>query len=191
MSWYSRLARCGSLLGVLVLLAAPRALAANVEPPPTEIEASGSHHAHLILGMKGVNTIERVATPAGVSTLSGYGFAAVAETAVLHGRLGLELDLVFTAPGNEMSIAGEPMLKLPWHLRSWCEPYVAAGPLAVRIRDERGGHFWMGGGQLAFGLFLWIAEMAGIDLDVSLGAAHGPEISMAEVTIAVGPVLRD
>jgi hypothetical protein len=176
---------------MLVLLVAPRALAANGQPGQSEIEQPEGHHSHLVLGMKGVRTIERVTTNERVLTLAGYGFATVAETAVLHGRIGLELDFVFTAPGDEMSIAGEPMVKLPWHLRSWLEPYVAAGPLALNIRDDRGHHFWMGGGQLVLGAFLWIAELAGIDLDLSFGAAHGPEVSMAELTIAIGPVLRD
>jgi hypothetical protein len=175
---------------MLVLLAAPRALATNGLPAESADEHD-DHHAHLVLGMKGVRTVERITRPDGVVTLSGYGFATVAETAILHGRLGLELDLVFTAPGDEVSIAGEPMLKLPWHFRDWLEPYIAAGPLALNIRDDRGHHFWMGGGQLVFGAFLWLADLAGIDLDFALGAAHGPEISMAEVTIAVGPVLRN
>lgn len=187
----SRLAFLMPLLGALVLPAAPPARAANDEPAPAAPEARDGHHSHLILGMKGVRTVERLTTPESVETLSGYGFATVAETAVLHGRLGLELDFVFTAPGDEVSIAGEPMLKLPWHLRSWLEPYVAAGPLALNIRDDRGRHFWMGGGQLVFGTFLWIADLAGIDLDVALGAAHGPEITMTELTIAIGPVLRN
>jgi hypothetical protein len=190
MSWHSRLARSRSLLGMLVLLAAAHARAAN--DPPDQTDAEGDdHHSHLILGMKGVRTIERVTTEDSVLTRAGYGFATVAETTVLHGRIGLELDLVFTEPGNEVSIAGEPMLKLPWHFRAWLEPYVAAGPLALNVRDERGHHYWMGGGQLVFGAFLWIAELAGIDLDFALGAAHGPEITMAEVTIALGPVLRN
>ena len=191
MSWHVRLALAGSLLGMFMLLAAPRALAAHGEPAELQIERQAGHHAALVLGMKGVNTFERVVTRGALTTLTGYGFATVAETTVLNGRLGLELDFVFTAPGDEIAVAGEPMLKLPWHLRSWCEPYVAAGPLALRIRDERGAHYWMGGGQIVVGLFLWFAEMAGLDLDVSLGAAHGPEVTMAELTIAVGPVLRD
>ena len=191
MSWHARLVRIRALLGMLVLLAAPRALAASGQPGQSEIEGIEGHHPHLIFGTKGVRTIERVVTHEGIATLAGYGFATVAETTLLRGRIGLELDFVFTAPGDEISIAWEPMLKLPWHLRSWLEPYVAAGPLALSIRDERGQHFWMGGGQLVLGAFVWIAELAGIDLDFSLGAAHGPEISMAEMTIAVGPVLRD
>lgn len=191
MSWHARLALAGSLFGIFMMVAAPRARAAHGEPAEPQLERHGGHHASLVLGMKGVNTFERVVTRGALATLTGYGFATVAETTVLHGRLGLELDFVFTAPGDEIAVAGEPMLKLPWHLRSWCEPYVAAGPLAMRIRDERGAHFWMGGGQLVVGLFLWFAEMAGLDLDVSLGAAHGPEVTMAELTIAVGPVLRN
>lgn len=175
---------------MLVLLVAPRALAASGQPAQTEVEGD-DHHAHLVLGMKGVRTVERVTTQDRVVTLEGYGFATVAETTILHGRIGLELDFVFTAPGDEVSIAGEPLFKLPYHLRSWLEPYIAAGPLALNIRDERGHHFWMGGGQLVVGAFLWIAKLAGIDLDFALGAAHGPEITMAEVTIALGPVLRN
>jgi hypothetical protein len=175
---------------MLILLAAPRALAANDQPDKIADEHEG-HHSHFVLGMKGVRTVERVTTQGSVTTLSGYGFATVIETAVLRGRIALELDLVFTAPGDEISVAGEPMLKLPWHLRSWVEPYVGAGPLALNIREASGHHIWMGGGQLVLGAFLWIARMTGIDLDFAIGAAHGPEVTMAEMTIAIGPVLRD
>ena len=100
MSWHVRLALAGSLLGMCMMLAAPRALAAHGEPAEVQIERHAGHHASLVLGMKGVNTFERVVTRGALATLSGYGFATVAETTVLQGRLGLELDFVFTAPGD-------------------------------------------------------------------------------------------
>ncbi len=174
-----------------LLLLASSAHAAEGTQVETLPAAPGHQRPHLVLGMKAVSTIERAITRERIATLSGYGFASVAETAVLDGRLGIELDFVFTAPDDELTMAGEPMLKLPWHLRTWFEPYLAAGPLVIRVHDDRGQHFWLGGGQVVAGAFLWLAELGGLDLDLSLGAAHGPGMSVTELTVAIGPVLRD
>jgi hypothetical protein len=149
------------------------------------------HHDHMVVGVKGVSTMERTYSQGRSLVLSGFGVAGVAEKSLFHDRLSLELDLVFTTPGEERSLATEPLAKVPWHLRPWLEPYAAAGPMLLSIRDREGAHYWLGGGQLVLGALIWFADMAGLDLDLALGAARGPEMSMIEATFALGPVLRN
>jgi hypothetical protein len=187
----SRLVLCSILLGLMFGATLPSSARAADSEPDVEPQEHKQHAEHIVFGMKGVSTVERAITSGHEATLSGYGFASGAERSFLQGRLGLELDVVVTAPGEELAMAMEPMIKLPWHVGSWLEPYVATGPMLLRVHDGRGEVFWLGGGQLVLGAFLWFSELAGIDLDIAAGAARGPDMAMTELTVAIGPVLRE
>jgi hypothetical protein len=156
-------------------------------------ETSGSEpdEDHVMAGMKGVTVSERAHTHEGTLSLNGYGAAGFGEATLLHDRLGLELAFVVTTAADEMSWATEPLIKAPLHLSRWIEPYAGVGPMIVHVRDGHGQRYWMGGGQLVVGAYLWLAKALGLDFDVTLGAAHGPEMSMMEMVFAVGPILRD
>lgn len=178
-------------LFVTFLAVVPNLAAASDETEHAAVAEPELHHDHVVVGVKGVSTMEQTYTAGESLSLSGFGIAGVAEKSLFHDRLSLELDLVFTTPGDERSLATEPLAKVPWHLRSWLEPYAAAGPMLVSIRNDEGAHYWLGGGQLVFGALVWFAEMAGLDLDLALGMARGPGMSMIEATFALGPVLRN
>jgi hypothetical protein len=155
------------------------------------VSSSPAHEDHVMAGVKGVTVSEVAHTRAGSTALNGYGAAGFGEATLMHDQLALELDFVITTPGDEMSWAAEPLVKLPFHVGHWFEPYIAAGPVFMHIRDGHGERYWLGGAQLVAGAYAWLADALGLDIDVSLGAAHGPEMSMMEMVFAVGPVLRD
>jgi hypothetical protein len=174
-----------------LLAVLPNFARASEQTEPPRVLEPEAHHDHVVVGVKGVSTVEQTYTAGRSLSLSGFGVAGVAEKSLFHDRLSLELDLVFTTPGDERSLATESLAKVPWHLRPWLEPYAAAGPMLVSIRNGEGEHYWLGGGQLVLGALVWFAEMAGLDLDLALGAARGPNMSMIEATFALGPVLRN
>jgi hypothetical protein len=152
---------------------------------------SSVHEDHVMAGVKGVTVSEVAHTRAGSNALNGYGAAGFGEATLMHDALALEFDFVITTPGDELSWSAEPLVKLPFHMSHWFEPYVAAGPMFVHVRDGHGQHFSLGGAQLVAGAYAWLADALGLDIDISLGAAHGPEMSMMEMVFAVGPVMRD
>jgi hypothetical protein len=156
-------------------------------------EKSGKtdHDDHVMAGMKGVTVSELTRTSEGTTTISGYGAAGFGEATLLHDHLALELAFVVTAPAHELSLSADPLIKVPLHVSSWLEPYAATGPMVVHVRDAEGRRFWMGGGQIVLGTYLWLASALGIDFDVSVGAARGPDMTMMELVFAVGPILRD
>lgn len=150
------------------------------------------HHAdHTIMGVKGVSTLEQATTHGKTQQLAGYGVAGVAERTLFHERLSLEVDFVYTAPGDERTLALEPLSKLPWHINRHLEPYAGMGPLLLNIADGHGAHYWLGGGQLVFGALIWFADVLGVDLDVAIGAARGTGMTIYEATFAIGPVMRN
>lgn len=152
---------------------------------------STGHSDHVIVGVKGVSTVEQASAHGHSVGLTGYGIAGVAEKTLLHDRLSLEVDFVYTMPGSERSLAIEPMTKLPWHVSRRLEPYAAAGPLLLSVADGHGTHYWLGGGQLVFGTLVWLVELMGLDLDFAFGAARGTGMSMFEASFAIGPVMRN
>ncbi len=153
----------------------------------------GAHQPidHLVVGVKGVSTVEQARVDGHTLQLTGYGVAGVAERTLFHDRMSLELDFVFTTPGDETSLAIEPMTKLPWHINRHLEPYAATGPVILNIADGQGAHYWLGGGQFVFGALIWFVEQVGIDVDLAFAAARGTGMTMYEATFAVGPMLRD
>ena len=153
--------------------------------------AAHAHEDHVLAGVKGVTVSEVSHTREGSSALNGFGAAGFGEATLMHDQLALELDFVITTPGDEISWAAEPLVKLPFHVGHWFEPYIAAGPVFLHVKDGHGERFWLGGAQLVAGAYAWMADALGLDIDVSLGAAHGPEMSMMEMVFAIGPVLRD
>jgi hypothetical protein len=146
---------------------------------------------HLMAGMKGVTVSERTRTEEGTFSLSGYGAAGFGEATLLHDHLALELEVVMTAPGNERSWAAEPLVLAPLHVSRWFEPFAGLGPMLMTVRDRQGQRFWMGGGEVVVGAYLWLAKNLGVDFDVTLGIAQGPDMSMMEMVFAIGPILRD
>jgi hypothetical protein len=172
-------------------LCLPPAASAFARDGPADGDADDVHRDHTIVGVKGVATTEQASAHGRTLTLSGYGVAAMAERTLLDDRLSLELDVVFTSPGGERTVSTEPMAKWPWHAARHLEPYAAAGPLLVHVEDGHGAHYWLGGGQLVLGALIWLAEAAGLDVDIALGAARGPDMQMLEATLAIGPVLRE
>jgi hypothetical protein len=156
-----------------------------------EKSSSGEHDDYVIAGIKGVTVSEISRTHEGTESLTGYGAAGFGEATLLHDRLALELDFVVTTPGNELSWATEPLIKVPIHVSRWFEPYAAAGPMVVHVRDDLGRRYWLGGGQLVVGAYAWLAHEVGLDIDVSVGAAQGPDMTVMELVFAVGPMLRE
>lgn len=152
--------------------------------------ATSPHLDHVIVGVKGVSTLEQASAHGQTLDFAGFGVAGVAERTLFHDRMSLELDLVYVVPGDERSLAVEPMTKLPWHINRFLEPYAAMGPLLLSIADGHGTHYWLGGGQLVVGSLFWLAELMGLDFDLALGAARGTGMTMLEASFAIGPVLR-
>ncbi len=144
----------------------------------------------MVFGVKGVSTVEQATSHGHSETLTGYGVSGMVERTFLHERLAIELDFVFLSPGDEHTFSTEPIAKLPWHVARWFEPYAGVGPMLV-VADTPEQRSVMGGGQVVLGALFWLAELAGLDIDVTLGAARGPELSIVEATLAVGPVVRN
>lgn len=171
---------------LLTLVTSSSVMAAEETHP-----SSSPHLDHVIVGVKGVSTLEQASAHGQTLDFAGFGVAGIAERTLFHDRLSLELDLVYVAPGDERSLAVEPMTKLPWHINRYLEPYAAMGPMLLSIADGHGTHYWLGGGQLVVGSLFWLAELMGLDFDLALGAARGTGMTMLEASFAIGPVLRN
>jgi hypothetical protein len=170
----------------LWLAATSTALAGSEKDPHAE-----HHHNHVIAGLKGVTVAEQARSHGHDLALTGYGACGFGEATLLDDRLAIEIGFVVTKAADEIAWATEPLLKVPLHVTEWFEPYAATGPVFVHVRDGVGQRFWLGGGQVVIGTYLWFAEKLGLDVDLSVGAAKGPDMSMVEMVFSMGPVLRD
>lgn len=175
-----------SLVVFLSALALSSSAQARGKHPPSVL-----HEDHVMAGMKGVTITEQMRADGHTHHLNGVGVAGFGEATLLHDRLALELDVVMTMPGDEMTWSTEPLIKAPWHVNAWFEPFAAVGPMFMHVRDAEGDRHWLNGGQIVLGTYFWFAETLGIDLDVAVGAARGSDMSVVEFVFAAGPVLRD
>ncbi len=177
--------RRAALAATLAWLAAAHARADDMHRSPSH------ERGEVLLGLKGalgIEWLDRAGDEPDALRLTGGG-GVFGEGTLIAGWMELEVGAVVTRAGDELVLTIEPLLKKPLHVDPHVDLYVALGPVAGVAIDGEERVFGLVGGAVAFGVYVWLADELGLDVDLTLQLAWVREPAI-EITLGVGPVLR-